>query len=163
MLDGHRKQISESESGMAGSVISRHNKTKQSIGDSMKLASGAMHALSFAQGVLTEGVRPVLAPINHLADAVGGKYGPNMNGMKAHSLGRAVGGIGVLGGAYALGKKHHEKKAMMPSQPAVQPELQQQFRGRTAKAKDVTTVSGAMTDVNNMLSQGANEQGGAQQ
>jgi hypothetical protein len=38
MLNGHRNQIAKSDAGLAGSVLKRHNKVKQSIGDSVKLA-----------------------------------------------------------------------------------------------------------------------------
>lgn len=89
MIDGHRKQISESESGMAGSVLDRHKKVKQSIGDSMKLAMTAM-------------------------------------------------------------------------QPPAEPQIQQKWRGRPPKAKDTTTVMGAMQDTNSMLAQASTTAGPAQ-
>ena len=38
MIDSHRALIAESDSGSVGSVLGRHKKVKQSIGDSMKLA-----------------------------------------------------------------------------------------------------------------------------
>lgn len=42
MIDGHRGQIAASEGGSVDSVLGRHKKVKQSIGDSMKLAMTAM-------------------------------------------------------------------------------------------------------------------------
>ncbi len=45
MLNGHRDQIAKSESGLAGSVLARHSKVKQSIGDSTKLAMLATQML----------------------------------------------------------------------------------------------------------------------
>jgi hypothetical protein len=38
MIEGHRNQIASSEKGLAGSVLARHKKIKQSVGDSMKIA-----------------------------------------------------------------------------------------------------------------------------
>lgn len=38
MIDNHRSQIASSEGGSVDSVLGRHKKVKQSVGDSMKLA-----------------------------------------------------------------------------------------------------------------------------
>ena len=42
MIEGHRGQIAASEGGSVGSILDRHKKVKQSVGDSMKLANGDM-------------------------------------------------------------------------------------------------------------------------
>lgn len=79
MIDNHRSQIAGSEGGSVDSVLGRHKKVKQSIGDSMKLA-------------------------------------------------------------------------MLPNQPPPDPQIQQEWRGRPKKMKDVTNVAGTMDHASAMLS-----------
>jgi len=43
MIDGHRSQIAASEGGSVDSVLDRHKKVKQSVGDSMKIAMLPIH------------------------------------------------------------------------------------------------------------------------
>ncbi len=154
MIDSHRGQIAASETGSVGSVLSRHKKVKQSIGDSMKLAG-------FLSGV-REGITSPLSSIGHgLADALtihkSNYYRePHISSIAHEQLGRAVGGATAIGGVgaggYALGKHHEkDKKAMTAMQPPEDPQIQQKWRGRPAKMKDTTTVAGAMQDTNSML------------
>lgn len=157
MLDGHRNQIAASDSGSVGSILSRHKKTKQSVGDSMKLAS----ILSGVNGLLGGIVRPIDDVVRAVDNQVShNKYittnpgGPSAwKNSRDTDIGLALGGAGVIGGAYALGKHRggKEKKATLPIQPPVEPEIQQRWRGRPAKMKDTANVAGAMEEAHNML------------
>lgn len=224
MIDGHRGQIAASEGGSVDSVLNRHKKVKQSIGDSMKLAG----IKDFAKGLGRAVIRPAddaawalehhLAHREALADVLPGEI--PFKGWKPRrdrALGSTVGGVATLGGAYALGKRKGGKEktavtlmellggsalaggaigaatapqgkrlrngaigaavgplaftggvlgtsagldaarrvfskvAMTAMQPPADPQIQQKFRGRPPKAKDTTTVMGAMQDTNKML------------
>lgn len=93
MLDGHRKQISESETGSVGSVIDRHKKVKQSIGDSMKLAFtlgdiGILGLAGAGTGAITapKGKRLRGAAIGSVAGPVIGIGGANLAGRVLEKL-----------------------------------------------------------------------------
>ncbi len=111
MIDSHRSQIAESERGSVDHVLGRHKKVKQSIGDSVKLAS---NVLNLIHGSIVGAGETALGPLSRVIDVVDPHSARSkLPGVRAHNIGRAAGGVGVLGGTYALGKHtgKKEKKA----------------------------------------------------
>lgn len=68
MIDSHRSQIANSEDGSVDSVLGRHKKVKQSIGDSVKLA---VHPL--IPSAISAGGSAAMLAIPHLSNLSGKK------------------------------------------------------------------------------------------
>jgi len=152
MIDTHRSQIAGSDGGSVGSVLGRHKKVKQSVGDSVKLAGIGNNAINAITGAVHGVTEATLGPVGHIVAATEPKSAWTLPGMRAKAIGAAVGSAGIPIGAYALGRHSGKnKKAMLPNQPPPDPQIQQEWRGRPKKMKDTANVAGAMDHVSTML------------
>lgn len=141
MIDNHRAQIAGSDSGSVDSVLGRHKKVKQSVGDSIKLGFDkvaiALSDASIAEQSLKEENKAVK------------DYSRRLEVAKTAPLKKA------LQHAIPEERSHaalFRKVAMLPNQPPPEPKIQQEWRGRPKKMTDTANVAGTMDHVSTMLS-----------